>query len=213
MEKSRKFFMAAAIEFVCLVILFVIVYFFLAKETNAVTEKETNIGTVLSFDEDRNKRSENQIQVIKTVLEKDQVIFELEETCLDDTVRYKTTIPVVFYTALLDDNVWEGKEFYVSRKNGETWLTISGRVGPKQNSVRLLDAVQTHEMTYNIRRTKKEDGVYIIETGHNVYAYTPAPEYFIEVWSEKDKMFLILPTPKDAPELYGWEMPQHLACK
>lgn len=128
MEKSRKFFMAAAIEFVCLVILFVIVYFFLAKETNAVTEKETNIGTVLSFDEDRNKRSENQIQVIKTVLEKDQVIFELEETCLDDTVRYKTTIPVVwFYTALLDDNVWEGKEFYVSRKNGETWLTISGR--------------------------------------------------------------------------------------
>ena len=179
--------------------------------------------TVILTDEDGNEIrtmeleelwSENQIQVIKTVLEKDQVIFELEETCLDDTVRYKTTIPVVwFYTALLDDNVWEGEEFYVSRKNGETWLTISGRVGPKQNSVRLLDAVQTHEMTYNIRRTKKEDGVYIIETGHNVYAYTPAPEYFIEVWSEKDKMFLILPTPKDAPELYGWEMPQHLACK
>ena len=189
MEKSKKFFMAAAIEFVCLVILFFVVYFFLAKETNAVTEKETNIGTVVSFDEDGNEIrtmeleelwSENQIEVIKTVLEKDQVIFELEETCLDDTVRYKTTIPVVwFYTALLDDNVWEGEEFYVSRKNGETWLTISGRVGPKQNSVRLLDAVQTHEMTYNIRRTKKEDGVYIIETGHNVYAYTPAPEYFI----------------------------------
>lgn len=129
-------------------------------------------------------------------------------------MRYKTTIPVVwFYTALLDDNVWEGEEFYVSRKNGETWLMMPGRVGRKQNSVRLLDAVQTHEMTYNIRRTKKEDGVYIIETGHNVYAYTPAPEYFLEVWSEKDEMFLILPTPKDAPELYGWEMPQRLAYK
>lgn len=51
---------------------------------------------------------------------KDQVIFELEETCLDDTVRYKTTIPVVwFYTALLDDNVWEGEEFYVSRKTAK----------------------------------------------------------------------------------------------
>ncbi len=49
MEKVENFFMAAAIEFVCLVILFVIVYFFLAKETNAVTEKETNIGTVVSF--------------------------------------------------------------------------------------------------------------------------------------------------------------------
>lgn len=93
MEKSKKFFMAAAIEFVCLVILFFVVYFFLAKETNAVTEKETNIGTVVSFDEDGNEIrtmeleelwSENQIQVIKTVLEKDQVIFELEETCLDD---------------------------------------------------------------------------------------------------------------------------------
>ena len=55
MEKSRKFFMAAAIEFVCLVILFVIVYFFLAKETNAVTEKETNIGSIVSFDEDGNE--------------------------------------------------------------------------------------------------------------------------------------------------------------
>ena len=44
MEKSRKFFMAAAIEFVCLVILFVIVYFFLAKETNAVTEKKQTLG-------------------------------------------------------------------------------------------------------------------------------------------------------------------------
>ena len=84
MEKSKKFFMAAAIEFVCLVILFFVVYFFLAKETNAVTEKETNIGSIVTFDEDGNEirtmeieelSSETQIEVIKTGFEKDQVIF------------------------------------------------------------------------------------------------------------------------------------------
>ena len=64
MEKSKKFFMAAAIEFVCLVILFVIVYFFLAKETNAVTEKETNIGSIVSFDEDGNEIRTMELEVI-----------------------------------------------------------------------------------------------------------------------------------------------------
>ncbi len=92
-------------------------------------KKKQTLGPLCLFDKDGNEIrtmeleelwSENQINVIKTVLEEDQVIFELEETCLDDTVRYKTTIPVVwFYTALLDDNVWEGEEFYVSRKTAK----------------------------------------------------------------------------------------------